>query len=366
MKKTFLSLLLINLSFLIFALPGFTSYIEDRPGEYVYYRDYSFTRESYIGILTYDASTYEIRYYAPADGTTLQPEKAISLAVAINPESDHWDMIGEKVIAGISDDPNDIDILNYMHDILYEFSSRRIHLGDLNPETNENYKTTNSTNMLEQGITDGQEYEQFGGSVFVKFNPIIPLFNIKSIKGSDDTLLLDCVTIGSIRSGDDPAFRNFKGLKKTTKTELEKNFKNKAKTVKIASESKQNFTIDQNWEQPLANIWNLGNEAVITTFTFDSFSDIPAKDSKMLIRYLLASSADAYTDISTAEVLTDKKNKQFKITCDTYQTSGTAIKNTKYLQDSANPLYFSLAVYAEGFEARSAYYNKILKSYKIK
>jgi len=366
MKKALLSFLILNLSFLIFALPGFTSYIEDRPGEYVYYRDYSFTRESYIGILTYDKGTYEIRYYAPADGSTLQPEKSISLAVAINPESNFWDMTGEKVIAGISNDPDDIDILNYMHDILYEFSSRRIVLGDLDPETTENYKTSGSTNLLEQGVSVGQDYEQFGGSVSVKFNEIIPLFNIKSITGADGTVLLDCVTLGSIRSGDDLSFENFKGLKKTAKSEPEKTFKKNAKSVKISNESNQNFAIDKNWEQPLTNIWNFGNEAVITTFTFDSFSDIPAKDSKMLIRYLLASSVDAYTDLSTAEVLQDKKNKQFKITCDTYQASGTAVKNFKYLQDSANPLYFSLSVYSEGFEERSAYYNKILKSYKVK
>jgi len=42
----------------LFALP-------DASGEYVYYRDSSFNRESYIGFLYYDDSTYEARYYAP-------------------------------------------------------------------------------------------------------------------------------------------------------------------------------------------------------------------------------------------------------------------------------------------------------------
>lgn len=43
----------------LFALPAVSRQIEDASGEYVFYRDYSFTRESYIGFLFYDEATYE-------------------------------------------------------------------------------------------------------------------------------------------------------------------------------------------------------------------------------------------------------------------------------------------------------------------
>ena len=55
MKKLLLSIITsIIISAASFALPGFTTFIPDSAGEYVYYRDSSFTRVSYIGILGYD------------------------------------------------------------------------------------------------------------------------------------------------------------------------------------------------------------------------------------------------------------------------------------------------------------------------
>ena len=63
MKKTVLSIFaVLSMAVMsLFAVPGFESYLPDASGQYVYYRDYSFTRESYIGILTYDEATYQVR-----------------------------------------------------------------------------------------------------------------------------------------------------------------------------------------------------------------------------------------------------------------------------------------------------------------
>ena len=67
MKKiaAFFTILFLTVS--AFALPGFIPFFQDESGEFVYYRDYSFNRESYVGFLTYDDATYELRYYAPFD-----------------------------------------------------------------------------------------------------------------------------------------------------------------------------------------------------------------------------------------------------------------------------------------------------------
>ena len=60
MKKILLFILTsIILNITVAALPGTTQFIPDSAGEYVYYRDTSFTRESYIGLLMYDKGTYQ-------------------------------------------------------------------------------------------------------------------------------------------------------------------------------------------------------------------------------------------------------------------------------------------------------------------
>ena len=142
-----------------FALPGFTPYVPDTVGEYVWYRDSSFERESYIGLLSYDEQTYQIRYYAPASRDLVLPETNLAILFTINPESDFFDMTGEKIITEIDPYGDDVDILNYLHDLLYEFSARRIKLDDL------------------QGteIFSSQEFDQFGGKVTICFDSLIPL-----------------------------------------------------------------------------------------------------------------------------------------------------------------------------------------------
>ena len=62
MKKIFLSITTFLLALSLFALPGITSKINDQSGQFVYYKDSSFARESYFGILIYDEGTYGVRY----------------------------------------------------------------------------------------------------------------------------------------------------------------------------------------------------------------------------------------------------------------------------------------------------------------
>ena len=176
MKKLILSIITsIIITTAAFALPGFTSFIPDTAGEYVYYRDTSFTRESYIGILGYDDSTIQIRYFAPQDDTAMLPAKEIAILVTVDPKADFWNMTGEKIISTILPDTDDTDIVNYLHDLLYEFSARRI-----------------SQVAVESGkeIVD-QDYAQFGGKVALTFDARIPLFNIRTITDEKGNKILD-------------------------------------------------------------------------------------------------------------------------------------------------------------------------------
>ena len=47
-----------------FAIPGVETVFPISSGEYVFYRDFSFPTETYIGFLQYDNTTLAIRYYA--------------------------------------------------------------------------------------------------------------------------------------------------------------------------------------------------------------------------------------------------------------------------------------------------------------
>ena len=179
MKKTILSIITtILLTASVFALPGFTSFIPDSAGEYVYYRDTSFTRESYVGILMYDEATYQIRYIAPQDDTEKLPEKEIALLLTVDAKADFWNMTGEKIISTILPDTDDTEIVNYLHDLLYEFSARRIKADVV------------ETDKL---IID-QDYAQFGGNTSITFDARVPLFNIRTIADEKGNKVFDCVT----------------------------------------------------------------------------------------------------------------------------------------------------------------------------
>ena len=188
MKKTILSLLSsIILTTVSFALPGTTSFIPDSAGEYAYYQDTSFTRESYVGILTYDEATYQIRYFAPQDNEAILPEKEIAILLTVDPRADVWTMTGEKIISTILPDTDDTDIVNYLHDLLYEFSARRI----------------KADAVEDSSLQLDQDYAQFGGNVTITFDARVPVFNIRKITDEKGNAVLDCVTIGTIKSSED-------------------------------------------------------------------------------------------------------------------------------------------------------------------
>ena len=105
-----------------FALPHVNSSVPDFSGQYVYYKDTSFERESYIGIVYYDESTYGLRYYAPATGkgSKFQPEKNIHILFTIDPDMENLELTGERILTSIT--PDDTDLVNYIHDFFYEMT----------------------------------------------------------------------------------------------------------------------------------------------------------------------------------------------------------------------------------------------------
>ncbi len=350
MKKTILSLIIsILITTNITALPGFTSYIPDSAGEYVYYRDTSFTRESYIGILGYDDSTIQIRYFAPQDDEAMLPSKEIAILITVDPKSDFWNMTGERIVSTILPGTDDTDIVNYLHDLLYEFSSRR-----------------NSAVAVESAsLIEDQEYAQFGGKVAITFDARIPLFNIRTITDEKGTKVFDCVTIGTIKSSTDNTFELFAGVS-APKPEVQKETKKALKT-KVCKFENRSVTLDAGWEQKMENFWTLGNDSLITMSTLPKVSENKELNDLYVQRKLLESSEGSYTDFQNCEIIYTQAKDSYKIVSTSFfPENKSSVYITKILTRNKDGGfdYFSISTYQTAYLKNPAYFDKIVKSYR--
>ena len=331
MKKTILSIITtILLTASVFALPGFTSFIPDSAGEYVYYRDTSFNRESYIGILGYDDATIQIRYFAPLDDEAKLPAKEIAILVTVDPKADYWNMTGEKIISTILPDTDDTDIVNYLHDLLYEFSARRI----------------SQVAVESDKVTIDQDYAQFGGNVAITFDARIPLFNIRSIANDKGDKVFDCVSIGTIKSSEDKTFEGFSGIK-TLESDVQKETKKTAKPLVCKFENRS-VTLDESWEQKMENFWTLGNDSLITMSVLPKVSENKTLNDLYVQRKLLESSEGSYTDFQNCEITYTQAKDSYKLVSTSYfPESNTTVNIIKILTRNKDGGfdYFSISTY---------------------
>ena len=336
-----------------FALPGYTPFVPDTAGEYVYYRDYSFTHETYIGILNYDDTSYQIRYYTPANRDFAVPEKSIALLFSVDPEAAFFDMTGEKIITDIDPYGDDVDILNYLHDILYEFSSRRIKCDELGA----------------QPVISTQEYEQFGGQVEICFDSLIPLFNIKSIKNKQDgNIAFTCVTYGRIINAQDTSFEDFKGLLPSKPYHAPTVKKVKGKSKKFTTQDGQTITLDSNWEQKMDNLWMFGEEASISIATIPGYFEDNDLNTLFVLRRITESTSGSYTDIENMELSKDPKKYITKVIAHISQPDNNkvvyVIKEITTNPSAQLNSYVSIAAFEDNFLEKSSYYTKLLKTFK--
>ena len=346
MKKLLLSILFAFTLFSAFAIPGATQYIPDASGEYVYYKDNTFNRESYVGILFYDDSSYKIRYYAPKDDVAMLPEKDLSILVSVNKDAIFWDMTGEYIMSHILPESEDTDLVNYLHDILYDFSARRNKIQDVES----------------MSLRSSQDFPQFGGSVTIIFDAIVPIFNIRDIISVDGTKALECLCIGKLSSSEDKSFDSFSGFPQVQQEKAAKIPSKKA--VKVSYEGKS-LKLDENWTQSLENFWTLGNEALLTMAFIPDASKDKNYNNLFIIRKLMLSSLNSYINFQTSTINIDKKGN-ISLKCKSYDSqTNTNITTDKILQKKTGGFDFlSLAVYSDVYAANQSYFNKIVKSYK--
>ena len=362
----------------LFALPAVSRQIEDASGEYVFYRDNSFMRESYIGFLYYDESTYEARYFAPqtkTDSGEILPAKNLQILFSVNPASSHLELTGERFITPPLEE--DTQIINYIHDLLYELTARRIKLGALDFTDYSKSKV----DFLSEGKIVHDNYAQFGGNVTMIFDSIVPIFNLKKIVDYTGSDVFVICTIGRLASSQDKSFSEFVPPSAMKNSEEKKSDK-KIKSAKVTQieytaqlNEKQNFrqevSADKNWQTQSENMWTLGDSAFIFLSGFAFPQEIAQKGSDFvaaqILRRYTASNGYAYSDWNALGVFVD--GEKIKINASTYNPkTGRNLTDIKTFGRAAENFYgcFSFSAFIEGYKKNRGYYDKIVKSYSFK
>lgn len=344
MKKliTFFATLLISLS-AIFALPGFEPQIKDMPGEYVYYQDATFLHESYVGFLMYDEQTYAARYYSPKNSKDSLPEKEVKIFFTIDPKSDYLKLTGEKVICkdGVFGS-QDTEIVNYLHDMIYELNARRI-------KAKENSSST-------------ENFMQFGGNVTLEYNSLVPLFNLMSIyEEKTGKKVFFVATAGRLLSSQDTAFDDFKGFPKENLDEEHKNIKiKKSSTKKIQTQDGITFDLDKNWSQKMENLFVYDDYAII------AFAPLPNEQLYFVNRQMLLSSGSSFLNWQTVKSSAWNANQK-KCTVEGifYDAETSSVtKSIKIVTPTENGYsFFSLTTFLSIYEKNKKYFDAIIKSY---
>lgn len=340
----------------VFALPGFSPYIADQSGVYIYYRDYTFQRESYVGFLMYDAGTYAARYYAPADRKSGMPERALMLFLTLDPDADHVELTGEKIVSAPT--PDSAEIVNYLHDMLYELTARRIKAGDISPATVE-YSA--GRNFSDSGMVRDEDFMQFGGRAAVIYDYLAPLFNVKKVECAGGSPGLTLVTAGVLQSSDDKAFENFRGFpeKKTAQKHPLPETRGKEAVVCRTADG-QRISLDSSWRRPAENLWLCGDAAVLSVGLIPSSS----LNGDAILRQMLMSAQDAYVNWEEIAVARDGARRRAEAV---FYNPGTGAfsRSFRILEQNDGGFYFlTLAVFEDAYAANRKYFTDILESYR--
>ncbi len=265
MKKIFFILLFTVLSFFAFAIPAVEDIIPTESGQYVFYRDYSFTTETYIGFLQYDEETFSIRYYAP--NATLGSSN-IELAITIDPKADYILMTGEKIVSQVTMDDN--TTINYLHDLFYELSARRKKIAFNATTASTRNNNSRQTLLGKNTIVNDEEYFQYGGSVTILYDYTIPIFNVRNITSKNtNSPLLQAVTMGQITDYTDTSFWDFKGFPSLPPKEHE--------------EELSTQDLESLWDSDNSIFWFIDDDALL--YSYDTEIDLNTFENKKYTIY---------------------------------------------------------------------------------
>ncbi|MDE5898282.1 MAG: hypothetical protein K2H09_03330 [Treponemataceae bacterium] len=362
----------------LFALPGFSPLVSDMSGEYVYYRDNTFGRESYIGFLMYDEGTYAARYAAPAVAAKKLPAQSVEILITIDAGLPHFEMTGERIVSPPSAD--DREIINYLHTLMYEFHARRVKAGAVD-ESNVVFRKNG--NFLRSGLALAEDFAQFGGDVTVIYDYLVPIFNIKAVERKPGRPDFYVVTAGRLASSEDTAFDDFFGFPARYNDNRHVFQKPRGRgTEAVVMPDGQRFELDSRWSQSMENLWLCGDAALLSAGSISGLT-LPKSNGTsgpaaldafpfvepFLLRQMLLSSGSSYVNWSSL-VLSGLENAERSclISAVFYQPkSGNITQSARVLTPAGSDGYYflTMTVFYNIYTKNKNYFEAILKSYSI-
>lgn len=361
MKNLFLKLSIIYLFLPVFAfaIPGAEDYLPTESGEYVYYRDKSYPFEAYVGFLQYDDSTYAARYYAPSPDAG---SSEVQILFTLNADLDYTEMTGERIVSTVT--PDDTETVNYLHDLIYEFTARRRHVSSEQlKETADSQKKSQNKGYLP--YISEENFPQFGGNVEMKYLFIIPIFNLKGIYNVNGEEIFSLVTMGRLLSSGDNGFSNFKGIPDPLD---DKNQQISLEQSNLAEVGWNGFSIllDSQWTQSMENMWFLGDSAVLVLNTFSKDNSVSSNLwDDFLYRRMIYSSESVYANFPDISI---SKSAKKTVICNRYYHSeaGSVTRDIKIILQLSDTEYgfASLTIFDGAYLANKSYFDAISASYK--
>lgn len=377
MKKTSVASILLGLVLLVAAVtpaaafPGIQSYLKDESGQYVYYRDYTFPYEAYVGFLHYDEGTYGMRFYAPnqplegvsqaaaqagvaTKGGMVGAPKSVEVLFTVNTESNVTEMTGEKFLTNITG--NDTEIVNYLHDLVYEFSARRRKLADP---------------VVTKEASSREDFSQFGGTVTMKYSFDVPIFNLKEIIGADGAPSFQLATVGALASSADNSFFEFTGFPAPMQDKA-RNFTSTQKkpSQKVRYQS-QEIKLDHQWTQAAENMYLLGDVAMVAMTEFQPSEQVATAGTTAILdafcRNLSLGTTGSYTDWGNRKIQRSKNS--LEVSLRTHIPEDNAVsQNFKFITKNKAGGYsiMTLTIFDRAYKDNRKYFDAIVKSYKVK
>ena len=340
------------------AFPGIHSYLPDASGQYVYYRDYSFEFEAYVGFLYYDEATYAMRFFAPQYPVQNAPARAgsgrsgfpksIDILFTVNPNVDYTELTGERFLSNIEGD--DTEIVNYLHDLVYEFSARR---RNLDPK------------IVKGKAESKEDFSQFGGMVTMEYSFDVPIFNLERITGIDGIPVFEVVTVDTVVSPEDTSFSTFTGFPAPMNDKSRRFTSAKEMPNLEIKYNEQNILLDEQWIQAADNMYMLGDVAVLVLSDFSvPYSTSTQQVFDSFYRNFSLGSQGSYADWTTRSI--KQTENKLHVELRYYLPAENAVsRDFKILvkNKSGDFSVMSLTVFDNAYKTNKEYFNAIIKSF---
>lgn len=330
------------------------SFLDPLPGEFVFYRDYSWKAPTWTGFLRYDDSTYAGMLITPSTGTN------VSILFRGETSSGAFVLTGQKIISKITND--DVPAVNYLMKLIADMHSWKAVANTKgipldNPER---------SSLLPSQVSTTCEASMFGGEVQLIHAAEIPVFALLSLYSPDGKPQMVLERSGMIQDGKDADFFAFNpraGAKESKTFTLKAN----SAAKEILGEDVR-FSLDDQWIAVAENIFFLDDTAMLVVDTLDVVSiGIPEDNLPVfLVRYF--SSSTRYIWASPEKTRVSGSGKRFRIDNVFYDAeSGFRNYDIKLCIPESNKksvCIVSMTVGETAYQENRAYFDAILSSVK--